>query len=84
MEGINMDNFVIYDEYDNKKSNLYESNIKNDDIIELEDALSISSYPDSNVNFQRLKEFAKTENAEVIPLCVKIEEELSGYRKNFF
>ena len=45
-----MDNFVIYDEYDNKKSNLYESNIKNDDFIELEDALSISSYPDSNLN----------------------------------
>ena len=27
---------------------------------------------------QKVKEYAKKENAEVIPLCVKIEEELSG------
>ena len=27
---------------------------------------------------QKVKEYAKTENAEVIPLCVKIEEELSN------
>ena len=33
--------------------------------------------PDANENFIKLKEFAKQENAEVIPLCVKIEEELS-------
>ena len=33
--------------------------------------------PDSNENVVKLKEFAKQENAEVIPLCVKIEEELS-------
>ena len=37
--------------------------------------------PDSNSNVQRLKEFAKQENAEVIPLCVKIEEELSSLEK---
>ena len=37
--------------------------------------------PDSNSNVQRLKEFAKAENAEVIPLCVKIEEELSSLEK---
>ena len=37
--------------------------------------------PDSNSNVQRLKEFAKVENAEVIPLCVKIEEELSSLEK---
>ena len=29
-------------------------------------------------NVKKLKEYAKKENAEVIPLCVKIEEELSG------
>ena len=29
-------------------------------------------------NVKRLKEYAEKENAEVIPLCVKIEEELSG------
>jgi hypothetical protein len=34
--------------------------------------------PDKNSNVQKLKEYAKKENAEVIPLCVKIEEELSG------
>ena len=33
--------------------------------------------PDSNENVQKVKEYAKEENAEVIPLCVKIEEELS-------
>ena len=33
--------------------------------------------PEANVNYMKLKEFAKSENAEVIPLCVKIEEELS-------
>ena len=38
--------------------------------------------PDSNSNVQRLKEFAKCENAEVIPLCVKIEEELSSLEKD--
>ena len=32
--------------------------------------------PEANVNYMKLKEFAKSENAEVIPLCVKIEEEL--------
>ena len=35
------------------------------------------SNPETNENFVRVKEFAKSENAEVIPLCVKIEEELS-------
>lgn len=30
----------------------------------------------------QVKEYAKTENAEVIPLCVKIEEELSGLDDN--
>ena len=34
--------------------------------------------PDSNANIQKLKEYAKLQKAEVIPLCVKIEEELSG------
>ena len=33
--------------------------------------------PDSNENVKRVKEYAQTENADVIPLCVKIEEELS-------
>ena len=33
---------------------------------------------DSNENVNKVKEYAKAEDAEVIPLCVKIEEELSG------
>ena len=37
--------------------------------------------PNSNKNFMKLKEFAKSENSEVVPLCVKIEEELSGLDK---
>ena len=36
---------------------------------------------DLNENVKRVKEFAKTESAEVIPLCVKIEEELSVLEK---
>ena len=30
----------------------------------------------------KVKEFAKNENADVIPLCIKIEEELSTLEKN--
>ena len=33
---------------------------------------------DNDENVLKVKEYAKKENAEVIPLCVKIEEELSG------
>ena len=33
---------------------------------------------EQDVYVQKVKEYAKSENAEVIPLCVKIEEELSG------
>ena len=33
--------------------------------------------PDVNENVIRVREYAKEENADVIPLCVKIEEELS-------
>ena len=38
--------------------------------------------PDNNDNVKKVKEYAKKENAEVIPLCVKIEEELSGLEEN--
>ena len=37
---------------------------------------------DNNPNVAKVKEFAKTEGAEVIPLCVKIEEELSVLEKD--
>ena len=33
---------------------------------------------ENDENVKKVKEYAKQENAEVIPLCVKIEEELSG------
>ena len=34
--------------------------------------------PEAELNVQKIIEYAKKEKAEVIPLCVKIEEELSG------
>ncbi len=37
--------------------------------------------PESNPNLVKLEEYAKKESSEVIPLCVKIEEELSGLDK---
>ena len=47
---------------------MYVANISEDEVAN----------PDANANVQRVKEYAKAENAEVIPLCVKIEEELSA------
>lgn len=38
--------------------------------------------PDEVDNVKKIKEYAKKEHAEVIPLCVKIEEELSGLDEN--
>ena len=35
-------------------------------------------HPEIVENVKKLQEYARKENAEVIPLCVKIEEELSG------
>ena len=37
--------------------------------------------PDENENVKKVKKYAGTENAEVIPLCVKLEEELSTLDK---
>ena len=37
--------------------------------------------PDINTNVAKVKEYAAKENAEVIPLCVKLEEELSTLDK---
>ena len=47
---------------------LYVTNVSENDLVNVEE----------NKEYLKVKEFAKTENAEVIPLCVKIEEELSG------
>ena len=38
--------------------------------------------PENNKFVQEVIEYAKKENAEVIPLCVKVEEELSGLDNN--
>ena len=47
---------------------LYVANVSEE---QLEDA-------ENDENVKKVKEYAKKEHAEVIPLCVKIEEELSG------
>lgn len=47
---------------------IYIANISEEQIL--------SSYTDRLVN--EVREYANTENAKVIPLCVKIEEELSS------
>ena len=47
---------------------LYLANVSEEDL----------SNPEQNEYVNKVKEYAKQENAEVIPLCVKIEEELSG------
>jgi len=50
------------------KPTLYVANISEEDI----------SNPYDNENVKKVAEYAKHENARVIPLCVKIEEELSS------
>ena len=47
---------------------LYLANVSEEDL----------SNPEQNEYVKKVREYAKQENAEVIPLCVKIEEELSG------
>ena len=37
--------------------------------------------PEANENVKRVKEYAQKEGSEVIPLCIKIEEELSALEK---
>ncbi len=51
---------------------LYVANVSEDEV----------SNPYDNKNVQKVVEFAKTENAEVIALSVKVEEELSGLGKD--
>ena len=50
---------------------LYIANISEDEI----------NNADENENVKKVKEYAKGENAEVIPLCVRLEEELSTLDK---
>ena len=50
---------------------LYVANVSESDLENLE----------ANENVKKVIEYAKQEGAEVIPLCVKIEEELSGLEK---
>ena len=51
---------------------LYIANIEENDI----------ENPENNEYVKKVKEYAANENAEVIPLCVKIEEELSTLEKD--
>ncbi len=51
---------------------LYVANVSEDEI----------ENPESNENVKKVIEYAKAEGAEVISLCVKIEEELSSLEKN--
>ena len=37
--------------------------------------------PDNNIFVKQVKEYVNNEHSEVIPLCIKIEEELSGLEK---
>ena len=50
---------------------LYVANVSENDIDNISE----------NENVKKVMEYAKKEGAEVIPLCVKIEEELSGLEK---
>ena len=38
--------------------------------------------PESNDYFKKVKEFATAQNSEVVPLCAKMEEDLSGLEKD--
>ena len=49
------------------KPTLYVANVSEDEVAD----------PDSNENVQKVREFAAKENAEVIVICAKIEEEIS-------
>ena len=53
------------------KPTLYVANVSESDLEDIE----------GNENVNKVKEYAKKENADVIPLCVKIEEELSSLEK---
>ena len=51
---------------------LYIANVSEDDL----------ENPEAYDNVKKVEEYAKSENAEVIPLCVKLEEELSTLDKD--
>ena len=51
-----------------RKPTLYIANVSEEQLADV----------DNDENVKKVKEFAKKENAEVIPLCVKIEEELAS------
>ena len=51
---------------------LYITNVSEEQLSDIE----------NDENYNKVKEFAKTENSAVIPLCVKIEEELASLQKD--
>ena len=72
---------------------LYIANVSEEDLLtesvwsvscetkEFETAAYLEN-PEANDNVKKVEEYAKSENAEVIPLCVKLEEELSTLDKD--
>lgn len=53
------------------KPMIYIANMSDEEIMD----------PESNVNYQKVVAFAQAEHNEVVPICAKIEEELSGLDK---
>ena len=47
---------------------LYIANVSEEDLIN----------PEVNENYKKVSEYAKSENAKSIPLCIKVEEDLAG------
>ena len=54
-----------------RKPTLYIANVSEEQLQDI----------DNDENFNKVKEYAKTEGAQVIPLCIKIEEELASLEK---
>ena len=54
------------------KPTLYIANVSEEQLSDI----------DNDENVKKVKELAASENAQVIPLCIKIEEELSGLEEN--
>ena len=54
-----------------RKPTLYIANVSEEQLQDVE----------NDENVKKVKEYAKTEGAEVIPLCIKIEEELASLEK---
>jgi len=59
-----------------RKKTIYVANVGEDDIAEIENG------GPGSVHYTRLSELAKAENAEIIPVCAKIEAEINELPEN--